>query len=412
MLSRPYRLLVLTALIMAALTAISSAALDLPISEPDSFLGPEWVQEVVFVLGAFGADIVPRAVWRGRGRPVPMYREAIAVIRGHWSTQRATRVVVGITCFFVTYVSYRNLKSYLPFARTTTYDYALHHVDHVLLFGHDPALLLHGLLGTGLAAEILALAYLLFLPLVPITVTAWAVWARPHAAGLWYLTADCLCWSLGTVSYYLIPTLGPNFAFPWLYHGIASTGVSAMQDALLGTREALLHAGNSQGVQSLAAFASLHVAITLMMCLLAHWTVPQRWVSQALWAYLVLVVISTTYFGWHYIVDDLAGAGIALVAVYGAGWATGYHFDRWGHLLTTPARNEANSSLTGVGGACGGRPCNGRPLELLRSVNRDASRRAQSHDRAPSMNEDLLHLIKGWAVRRRSYNSTAGQRPP
>ena len=167
---------------------------------------------------------------------------------------------------------------------------------------------------------------------MPVTVTAWAVWGKPLTSAAWYLTADCLCWSLGTLSYYAVPTLGPNFAFPWLYTPLEPTGVSAMQDSLLTTRQAVLVGGPGAGVQSLAAFASLHVAITLMTCLVAHWTVRPRWVRTSLWAYLVLVTISTTYFGWHYIVDDVAGALIALVSVYAAGWATGYRFDRRGRL--------------------------------------------------------------------------------
>lgn len=337
MLPRPYRLLVLTAVVMAALAGYASARLDMPLREPDSFLGPEWVQEVVFVLSAFAVDIVPRAVWRARFHPARVYGEARRIVVKHWSPARALRVVVGITCFFVTYVSYRNLKSYLPFARSTTYDYALHHLDRLLLFGHDPAVLLHGLLGTGISAQVLALAYLAFLPLVPISVTGWAVFARPGTAGLWYLTADCLCWALGTLSYYLIPTLGPAFAFPWLYDAVSRTGISTMQDSLIFTRQSLLQGLDESGVQSLAAFASLHVALTLMMCLLAHWTVKARWVSRALWVYLVLVVLSTTYFGWHYIVDDVAGALIALIAAYGGGAAVGYRFDRRGRLVGTPA---------------------------------------------------------------------------
>jgi membrane-associated phospholipid phosphatase len=40
------------------------------------------------------------------------------------------------------------------------------------------------------------------------------------------------------------------------------------------------------------------------------------------------VAISTTYFGWHYIADDIAGLAIALIAVYLAALGTGQKFDR------------------------------------------------------------------------------------
>ena len=86
--------------------------------------------------------------------------------------------LLGIVCFYVVYVSYRNLKSFLPFVRDTMYDRELHMLDRALLFGHDPAHVLHGLLGEGFMAWPLSYVYLWFLPLVPLAVTAWLVWSR------------------------------------------------------------------------------------------------------------------------------------------------------------------------------------------------------------------------------------------
>ena len=120
----------------------------------------------------------------------------------------------------MTYVSYRNLKNFLPFVRggkTRQGDYELHKFDQWLLFGNDPAIVLHNVLGTTVSAHVLSWVYLIFLPMVPISVTIWLVWSRNVSFGYWYVTAQCICWTLGTASYYMIPTLGPNFAFPWLY---------------------------------------------------------------------------------------------------------------------------------------------------------------------------------------------------
>ena len=148
-----YWLLVLTACVMAALAEVTSVRLGLPIREPDSFLGPEWAQEVVFVLVAFAADVVPRTLWRARLRVRRVPAEARRLVREDWNIRRAAAVLVGITCFFVTYVSYRNLKGFLPFVRSNTYDGALHRLDQILLLGHDPALVLQDLLGRGVSAS-------------------------------------------------------------------------------------------------------------------------------------------------------------------------------------------------------------------------------------------------------------------
>ena len=67
----------------------------------------------------------------------------------HWNKERITLVALGIICFYVVYVTYRNIKSFLPFVIETKYDRELHLLDHALLFGHDPATVLHTVLGTG-----------------------------------------------------------------------------------------------------------------------------------------------------------------------------------------------------------------------------------------------------------------------
>ena len=335
---RAYVLLVTNAGIMAVLAFVVSRALGYPLRDPDGFLGPAWVRMPLLCLMGFAVDIVPRTIWRSRGRPGRFRGEAEGILHEHWSRNRVALVIIGVISFYAVYVSYRNLKNFLPFVRPFKYDYTLHNLDHLLLFGHDPTLLLQNLLGTGVSAHFLSWIYLIFLPLVPITVCAWAVWSRNVSFGYWYITADCLAWSLGTASYYIIPTLGPNFAFPWLYQGLAHTGVSALQDAIYYGRENVLLNPFSDGVQSVAGFASLHVAITLVNALVAQYTIRNKIITRTLWAYLVLVIVSTTYFGWHYIADDLAGALIAVISVYVGALATGQRFDRRGrssHPTTT-----------------------------------------------------------------------------
>jgi membrane-associated phospholipid phosphatase len=333
---RAYAMLVVVAVVMGALAIICSIALGYPLRDPDGFLGPAWIRLPLLVVGAFVADIVPRTLYRARGNPGRYKAEAELLIREHWTKERITLVIVGLIGFYVTYVSYRNIKNFLPFIMrhgdgpATKYDYALHRFDHDLLFGHDPATLLHNVLGTGVSAYVLSWVYLLFLPLVPVSIVIWAVWSRNVSFGYWFITAQCICWALGTVSYYAIPTLGPNFFFPWLYTDLPHTGVARLQDALFYGRQNILWNPFADGVQSVAGFASLHVAITVSLALVGQYTLRTRIFRIALWTYVVLVAISTTYFGWHYIADDIAGLAIALVSVYLGALGTGQKFDRHG----------------------------------------------------------------------------------
>ncbi|GAB3263973.1 hypothetical protein GCM10027425_28680 [Alteromonas gracilis] len=330
--------MVAVTVLMGVLAILAGNYLGQPLRDPEGFLGPAWVRLPMLVLGAFIADIVPRTLWRTRFKPSLWRAEATTLVREHWTRDRIQLVVVGLVCFYITYVSYRNLKNFLPFMRDVKYDYALHELDKALLFGNDPAILLHDLLGSGISAHFLSAVYLLYLPMVPISVAAWLVWSRNISFGYWFATAQCLCWSLGTASYYILPTLGPNFVFPWLYADLDPTGVTDLQDALFYGRTAILGNPFGDGVQSVAGFASLHVAVTLMMALVAQYTVRHAVIRWILWANVVITVIATLYFGWHYIADDIAGAFIAWLSFYLGALATGQKFDRRGrssHPTTT-----------------------------------------------------------------------------
>jgi hypothetical protein len=336
-------LLVGNAVLMSVLAIVCSRALGYPLRDPDGFLGPAWVRLPLLVVLAFFADLIPRTLWRSRMNPQQFRPQATLIVREHWTRDRIQLVIVGLVCFYATYVSYRNLKNFLPFIRSqdgdpTTYDNTLHKMDQFLMFGHDPATVTHNLLGTGPAAYVLSWVYLIFLPLVPVAVIAWVVWSRNVSFGYWFVTADCLAWSLGTLSYYLIPTLGPNFMYPFLYQDLPQTGVASLQHSLIYGRGDIRFDPFINGVQSVAGFASLHVGITLMMALVAQYTVRHRLIKVILWVYVVLVTVSTTYFGWHYIADDIAGAAIAVLAFYLGALATGQKFDRRGrssHPTTT-----------------------------------------------------------------------------
>jgi PAP2 superfamily len=327
------------------LAVVVGQALGLPIRDPEGFLGPAWIRLPLLLLGAFLADVVPRSLWRSRGRFGEFREEARTVVREHWTRERITLVVIGLVSFYVTYVGYRNLKNYLPFIREGTMDPMLKAVDEAVFFGGDPAILLHAVLGEGISAHVLSLVYLVFLPFVPISVTAWLVWSRNISFGYWFVTAQCLAWALGTASYYAIPSLGPAFYYVWLYSGLDHTGVTQLQDSLFyGRSEVRFDPLNTDGVQSVAGFASLHVAITLVAALVAHYTVRHAWIRWSMWVFFALTVISTIYFGWHYLADDVAGALIAVVSVYIGGLATGQKFDRHG-LASHPTTSTAEVPL-------------------------------------------------------------------
>ncbi len=341
---RPYGLIVGVAVGMGVTAVVASQLLGERLLDPDGFLGPAWVRLPAMVLGAFLIDIVPRSLWHSRKRIRSFMQEARRLTREHWTRQRIALVVIGLTSFYITYVSYRNLKNYLPRMYSTMEDPLLHKLDLWLFFGHEPATVLHSIFGETWAAHFFAFIYLLYLPLAPLTLVVWLVWSRHISYGYWYATANCLNWAFGTISYYLIPTMGPAFWYPWLYTGLEVTGVTDLQDSLWSSRQEVRFPLNpfSGSIQSVAGFASLHTALTLIIAMVAHYTVRHALIRWSAWVFFGLTVISTLYFGWHYVADDVGGVVIAVLAVWLGGIATGQKFQRGGLAARAPEeRDEA-----------------------------------------------------------------------
>ena len=317
----------------------SSLYLDLPLRDPDGFLGPSYIRLPLLALGFIGGGLVVEAVRRSGWRNLPTTIADIA--RKEWNTRRLLCIGAGLLSFYICYVAYRNLKSVLPVYRDgTLFDRQLFRLDNWLSFGHTPSVLLHDLLGTGIAANILSIAYLAYLPAIPITLGAFLVLNRNHRIGAWFATTLSLNWVLGTVSYYLLPSVGPVFSHPDAYRALPDTGVSQLQESLIDTRlEYLSNPIGSDSIQGVAAFASLHVSVTFAAALFMTLTKQKRIVQAITWVFFAVTVVATLYFGWHYILDDIAGIGIGWSSVMLAARVTGHH------RVRTPSRTALRDTI-------------------------------------------------------------------
>jgi membrane-associated phospholipid phosphatase len=81
-------------------------------------------------------------------------------------------------------------------------------------------------------------------------------------------------------------------------------------------------------LSGVAGFASLHIAITLLVALMIQYTTTLRWLKIVFWANASITVVATLYFGWHYVADDIAGVAIALVSFHAGAWASGQSLSR------------------------------------------------------------------------------------
>ena len=334
---------------MGVLAVLGAVIFDAKLVDPDGFIGPSYLRLPTVLALGFGIDLVPRTLWVSRFNPRRMPTVFGERLRTHWTKDRMVLVVTGILSFYVTYVSYRNLKSQLPFieGKDHKFDRELFSLDKALFLGHEPAIVLHHLLGDGISAEFLSSVYLWFLPLVPLALAVWLVWSRNLGFGYWFATSQCIAWTLGTISYFALPTLGPGFQHPWLYQTIDDTAAGGLMNSLANSRvwaintsaPSLLDITNT--LSGVAGFASLHVAITLLVALMIQYTTTLRWLKIVFWVNTSLTAVATLYFGWHYVADDIAGVAIALVSFYVGAWASGQSLTR--QRAATPERAKVTT---------------------------------------------------------------------
>ncbi len=313
---------------LTATAIVVSFVYNLPFRDPDGLAGPTYVRLPIFLAMAFCTDVLPRAARRAyRARSLrQLGPQFVAVARERWPLDHVRFALLGLGSWYLTYVAFRNLKSFVPFVHPERFDAALARIDRVLFFGNDPAVVLHDLMGTSWAAHFMSFIYILWIVLVPVSLVAALVWSRSISGGSWLVTAVGVDWVLGVATYFLVPTVGPIYARPGMFAALDHTDVSSLQALMWSEyKEVLADPRATEAVQSIAAFASLHVGITVTVCVIAHWLGLKAWVRWSLWCFLFLTVLATIYLGWHYFADTLGGVALGVAGAWIGAVATGNH---------------------------------------------------------------------------------------
>jgi hypothetical protein len=327
MLDRPTRRemaagpLVAVATLVAAL--IATAAAGVPLRDPNGVSEGRLTTALVLVAVLIAVD----CVLRGRER---------------WPRWRLALTGGVVLAFYATYFAYRNLKSVVPLLRDELFDRRLAELDRSVFGGTDPAKVLHDLLGTGVSAEVLSVVYGLFFAFVPVALALALVVPRDARPGLFFVTALSLNWVLAAGSYFLLPSLGPWFAQPENFLALPATEVSHLQGALLVQRvDFLLDPRAAGAAQSIGAFASLHCSIFFTAAIATHLLGAPRSARVVVWTLLALTVLATLYFGWHYVLDDVAGLVIAITSLGLARALTGFELHTARRRVPAPQPSPA-----------------------------------------------------------------------
>jgi PAP2 superfamily len=292
----------------AAVALARSWTVGIPIKDPG---GAFFVTRVGLTLALFVTFVAVEAAIR-TPRGERSARSLWASARRRWPGRRLAAAWACLLAYHVVYFSYHNLKSWDVLNAPRDHD--LTRIDQWLALGHSPAVLLHDLLGQGLAAYVLVLVYEAF-PTLVVLVVAGSVFTKELRDGITVLASLIWVWILGTVSYYAVPSLGPFDDRPQDFAGLPESVVTRTQALYLAQRDQLLaHPHAPDAFAQVSAFASLHVAVTTVITLLAS----SLGFTRAAWVlrvFLALTCVATVYLGWHFVVDDIAGLVIGWVAV-------------------------------------------------------------------------------------------------
>ncbi len=302
--------------IVTVLTALlATREAGLPLRDPDHvaalYLGLVGCAMALLV----GLDIAVRA-GRRTGTRRPSRAAMASVRRDRWTFGRGVAVGSALISFYVSYMAYRNLKSVVPLLRPgDLFDRQLADIDRDLFGGNDPAALMHTLLGTGITTHVLSAAYVAFIVFLPLSLALALVFSRDLPSGLFYATALSINWLLGAASYFLLPALGPIYADPAAFAALPASEVTHLQAVLLDQRLEFLRDPASSTPQAIAAFASLHISMSLTAAVAAHLLGLGRRLKIGLWIWFAVTVATTIYLGWHYVLDDVGGLIIAALAL-------------------------------------------------------------------------------------------------
>ena len=217
------------------------------------------------------------------------------------------RLFHALSAMFVVFI---NLKHLLPFLTVTLYDQALVEQERWFFGGVLFSERLWQLLGFG-AAEFLSAMYEYWYTYVAALILL-MVFQRNASLANKFSTAFCLMWFLGLLLVVVYPTWGPCFYVPEVFEALPKTYMTELQHKLWMNK---LHLDKNpmseKAVFMISGLPSLHFAATILGSLFL--SKVSKFLSVLSWVFCFLTFLSTIYFGWHYLMDDVASVALVLL---------------------------------------------------------------------------------------------------
>jgi len=210
------------------------------------------------------------------------------------------------------FVQFQLLKHLIPQVNHRVYDRYLLRGEELVCAGRLCGEWLHRILGEGVLHTV-SEHYHWYFPFMIASVVAMVAFA-PRKEAEKYVCSFVLLFLIGILWVYFFPTWGPAFYTPERFAFIRESGSGALQHELWQMKLRLDAAPRSLGdLFMISGFPSLHVAVVLLAALKLKLVHPL--LSLIGWCFVLLIINSTLYLGWHYIWDDLGSVLLVYAAL-------------------------------------------------------------------------------------------------
>lgn len=273
-----------------------------------------WMCGCVFALGSF----FHLAVIRRDPEPLGTFLRSLGNFFG--DAKRNANSLNGLIAMIAFISGFSVLKGSIAILSPFAWDQALAHADRVLHFGRAPHEWLWFIVQSPLALRMFNIAYnFWFIVLIAIVFTA-CITRTDTRLRHQFLMSFMLTWTLG--GFFL--AIGLSSAGPCFYErlGLGSDYHPLMQALAAADRiypiwvldtQDLLWSGYTKatvGSIGISAFPSLHVAMAVLFALYS--TRRSRSLGVLMWAFAVIIMVSSVVLGWHYALDGYAGALLSI----------------------------------------------------------------------------------------------------
>lgn len=264
----------------------------------------------VFLLGAPPTELRAQSMNRNLAGIAALVSVCALVRRATFLAPSLRSVLYRLSLVGAFLLNYLSLRTLLPAVRSDSVDAELLHLD-LLVFRVEPALWMERF-NTRPIVEWFSFFYFSYFLICFLSMVL-AVWvARPGRGTTEYAVGSTIVYCVGQLGYMAVPAYGPIQALKHLYQGPLDGGF------FWGCVSSVVQAGGAMK----DVFPSLHTAAPLWFALYTfHRARTDRrlfWLAVVAAFFSMNIIVSTMLLRWHYAVDVVAGAALAV----GAAWLT------------------------------------------------------------------------------------------